>query len=152
MSSARQIRVGRIVVGAFLAEATVLTFFFLFLWVATLAGVPELVQPMTPFDYADAMVGSFAAMFLFTLWVCRRVESRFVLHGVLLAVVAILMFVALAVAVNRTFYEPALYWVAHGLKIAGGIAGGVVAERRFARRAFGRGNDLLVAARPDARQ
>lgn len=135
MSDARQIRLGRIVVGAFLAEASVLALFFLFLFIARLAGVPELAAPMTPFDYADAMVGSFASMFLFTLWVCRRVESRFVLHGVLVAVVAIVLFVTLIFAVNRTFYEPALYWVAHALKIVGGIAGGVVAERRSAHRA-----------------
>lgn len=140
MSDTRQIRFGRIVVGAFLAEAAVLALFFLFLWIATLAGVPELAAPMTPFDYADAMIGSFASMFLFTLWVCRRVESRFILHGVLLAVVAILMFATLSFVLNGTLWQPALYWVAHGLKIAGGIAGGAVAEHRSARRVYGNAN------------
>jgi hypothetical protein len=135
MSNARQIRLGRIVVGAFLAEATVIALFFLFLFIATLAGVPELAQPMTPFDYADAMIGSFATMFLFTLWVCRRVESRFILHGVLLAVIAILLFAALSFALNQTLWQPWLYWVAHALKIVGGIAGGIVAGARRAHRA-----------------
>jgi hypothetical protein len=135
MSNARQIRLGRIVVGAFLAEATVIALFFLFLFIATLAGVPELAQPMTPFDYADAMIGSFASMFLFTLWVCRRVESRFILHGVLLAVIAILLFATLSFALNQTLWQPWLYWVAHGLKIVGGIAGGIVAGARRAHRA-----------------
>ena len=40
-------------------------------------------------------------MFLFTLWVCRRVESGFILHGLLVAVVAILLFAALSFALDR---------------------------------------------------
>jgi uncharacterized membrane protein HdeD (DUF308 family) len=76
------------------------------------------------------MIGSFVSLFVFTLWVCRRVESRFILHGVLVAIVAILLFTTLAVSLNHTFYQPGLYWVAHGLKIVGGIVGGVVAGRR----------------------
>ena len=34
--------------------------------------------------------------FLFAIWVCRRVESRFVLHGVLVGAVAALIYLALA--------------------------------------------------------
>ena len=129
MPSMPRVRWLRIVAGAFLAEAAVIAVFLLVLWIATLAGHPGIAQVGTTLDAAEAIVGSFASIFLFTLWVCRRVEGRFILHGVLVAVTAILMFVALWFAANRTFAESALYWVAHGCKIAGGVAGGVVAAR-----------------------
>ena len=121
---------GRIVVAAVLAEASVMAGFFLLLFIATQAGVPELARPMSPLDYVDAIVASFVMVFLFTLWVGRRIDSRFVLHGVLVGVVAVLLFVTLIFAVNKTFAEPPLYIVAHAMKILGGITGGLVAEKR----------------------
>jgi hypothetical protein len=113
-----------------MAEASVMALFFVLLIATRLAGVPEIAKPLSPLDYADAMVSSFVMVFLFTLWVGKRIDSRFVLHGVLVAVVSIVLFVALIYALNRTFWEPPLYIVAHGLKIAGGIAGGLVARKR----------------------
>jgi hypothetical protein len=64
--------------------------------------------------------------FLFALWVCRRVESRFLLHGALVGIVAALFYLALAW--NQP--QPLLYKVAHALKVVGGVAGGAVASRR----------------------
>ena len=125
---------GRIVAAAAMAEATVMALFFLLLFAATLAGHPEWARPMSTLDYVDAMVASFAMVFLFTLWVAKGIETGFVLHGVLVAIVSIVMFVALIFAINKTFNEPPLYIVAHGLKIAGGVAGGMfAAKRRHAR-------------------
>ena len=124
------IRWGRIVVAAFLAEVSVIAIFFLLLFGAMLAGVPELARPMSTLDYVDAMVSSFVMVFVFTLWVGRRIESGFVLHGILVGAVAMLLFVALNFGLNGTLEEPPLYWVAHGLKILGGLTGGLVAERR----------------------
>jgi hypothetical protein len=66
--------------------------------------------------------------FLFALWVGRRLTSRFILHGVLVGVVATLLYVALTLARP----EPFAYLVAHGLKILGGVGGGFVAGRRRA--------------------
>jgi hypothetical protein len=120
----------RIVVAAFLAEASVMAGFFLLLFLATQAGVPEIARPMSPLDYVDAIVSSFVTVFLFTLWVGKRIESRFVLHGALVGGVAVLLFVTLIFAVNKTFAEPPLYIVAHGMKLLGGITGGLVAEKR----------------------
>jgi hypothetical protein len=40
------------------------------------------------------------------------------------------LYVILIFEVNRSMTEPPLYLVAHFLKILGGIAGGLVAERR----------------------
>jgi putative membrane protein (TIGR04086 family) len=85
---------------------------------------------MSTLDYADAMVSSFVTIFLFTLWVGKHIESGFVLHGILVGVVAILLFVVVIFALNRTFAEPPLYVVAHFLKILGGLIGGLVAQRR----------------------
>ena len=130
MTANRRIRWGRIVAAAFMAEASVMAGFFLLLFAATLAGVPEIARPMSPLDYVDAIVASFVMVFLFTLWAGRRIESGFVLHGMLVGVVAILLFVTLIFAVNRTFAEPPLYIVAHSMKLLGGITGGMVAERR----------------------
>jgi len=129
MTVVRQILWGRIVVAALLAEVFVIAVFFLLLFGATLAGVPDLARPMSTLDYVDAMVSSFAVIFFFTLWVGKRLESGFILHGILVGVVAMLLFVALSFGLNGTLEEPPLYWVAHGLKLLGGIAGGWAAER-----------------------
>ena len=48
--------------------------FFVLLIVTRLAGVPGLARPMSPLDYADAMLSSFVMVFLFTLWVARRID------------------------------------------------------------------------------
>jgi hypothetical protein len=41
------------------------------------------------------------------------------------------------VATTGSFTQPALYVVAHGLKIVGGIAGGLIAEKRHRRALAG---------------
>ena len=70
--------------------------------------------------------GSFVMCLLAALWVCRRVESHFILHGTLVGVVAALIYVAL----TRAQPEPFAYIVAHALKLVGGACGGFVALRR----------------------
>src|SRR6185503_6455323 len=129
MSDARRIHWKWIVIAAFVAEATVLALFFLLLFAATAAGVPEIARPMTPLYYVDAVVMSFLSMLVVTLWVGKRIDSGFVLHGVLIATVAILLFAALW-STTGTLMQPFWYVVAHGFKILGGITGGLLAERR----------------------
>jgi hypothetical protein len=75
---------------------------------------------------ASILIASAAMPFLFALWVSRRIESRFVLHGTLVGIVAALFYLALAWGQP----QPLLYKVAHGLKVVGGAAGGFVASRR----------------------
>ena len=104
--------------------------FFLLLGIFTLAGMPEVAAPMSPLDYVDALVASFVSIYLFTLWVGRRLESGFVLHGILIGLVAFSLFLLLIFFGAGSIAQPVLYWVAHGLKILGGITGGLVAERR----------------------
>lgn len=66
------------------------------------------------------------ATFAFTVWLGRRIKSRFVMHGVLIGVVGTLMYVGL----TRGAPEPWQYLVANALKVVGGIAGGMVLARR----------------------
>ena len=119
-----------IVLAGFMGEATVFAVFFLLLFAATVAGVPEIARPMSTLDYIDALVSSFATVFLFTLWVGKRIDSAFVTHGVLIGLFGILLFGIMWLATTRSLAQPPLYLVAHVLKVVGGIAGGLVAEKR----------------------
>jgi len=130
MSVQQPILWGRILLAGLLAEASVMVGFFLLLGLAWLAGVPEIAMPMTPLDYVDALVASFLSIFIVTRWVARRLEGGFVVHGILIALVAMSLFLVMLGATAGSIEQPILYWLAHGLKFAGGIAGGLVAERR----------------------
>ena len=130
MSVHQPILWGRILLAGLLAEASVMVVFFILLGLAWLAGVPEIAAPMTALDYVDALIASFLSIFIATRWVARRLEGAFVLHGILIALVAMSLFLLLIGLAEGSIEQPALYWVAHGLKFAGGIAGGLVAERR----------------------
>lgn len=107
----------RIVIGGFLAELAVFVIVFpahaLFGQRAFLASI---------------LIASAVMPLVFALWVCRRVESRFVLHGALVGIVAALFYLGLAWGQP----QPLLYKIAHGLKVVGGIAGGLLASRRKA--------------------
>ena len=105
----------RVLLGGFLAEATVFVIV-----------IPVLLKfGQHPLLYV-APVASLLMCFLFAIWVGRHVESRFILHGTLVGVVATLIYVGLTLARP----EPFAYIVAHGLKILGGAAGGLVAAQR----------------------
>jgi hypothetical protein len=75
---------------------------------------------------ASILIASAAMPFLFALWVCQPIESRFVLHGALVGLVAATIYVGISWGQP----EPLLYKIAHGLKVVGGAAGGVMASRR----------------------
>jgi hypothetical protein len=131
MGGARRIRWKWVFLGGFLAELTVLAIFFILLFAAMAAGVPEIAQPMSTLDYIDALIMSFASMFVFTVWVGKRLDSAYVLHGVLIGAFGILLFNLMWFAGTGTLAQPALYVVAHGLKVVGGIVGGLIAEKRY---------------------
>ena len=110
-----KVRWGRVVVAGLLAEVGLI-----------LAIVPIGLRLGDTFLQYAAPPGSFVVCFLGALWACRRVESRFVLHGVLVGAVAALFYIAL----TGFQPEPLAYVIAHVLKLAGGAAGGWVAQRR----------------------
>jgi hypothetical protein len=130
MSAIRRIRWKWIVAAGFLAEAAILAVFFILLLAATLAGVPEIAQPMSTLDNVDALVSSFVFFFLLTLWAGKRIESDFVLHGVLIGVTGVLLFSAMWMTTTDALAQPLPYVAAHVLKVLGGIAGGLVTKKR----------------------
>src|SRR5580700_3978729 len=92
------LRWGRVIVGGISAELAVFAIVF----------------PMLHFFgqrafLASILAASLALPFIFAVWVGRRVESHFMLHGVLVGVVATLMY--MIVAWGRP--EPLLYKIAH---------------------------------------
>ena len=109
---------GRVLLAAFLMEvvlvATAVPIF--------LGGAGRVLVYVIP---PEALIATFAV----TVWLGRGINSKFVLHGVLIGVVGTLMYIAL----TRAQPEPWQYWLAHALKIVGGAAGGMVlASRRTA--------------------
>ena len=115
MSTSTGIRWLRVLLAGFLAEVAVIA---LVIPLALLAGKNTL--PYT------APAASFLACFVFAIWVGRSLTSQFVLHGILVGVVATLIYVAL----TRGGPEPLAYLIAHALKLLGGATGGLVAARR----------------------
>jgi putative membrane protein (TIGR04086 family) len=105
----------RIFLGGLLAEVALI-----------LAIVPLGLRLGDNFLHYTAPPGSFIMCFLAAVWVGRRIESRFILHGTLVGAVAALIYVAL----TRAHAEPLAYIVAHALKLVGGACGGFVAQRR----------------------
>jgi hypothetical protein len=84
-------------------------------------------------NYIFVVVGSFALMLVGALWVARKIESRFILHGLLVGVVAVVYYVirSLPDALSGQ-YQNYLQWaiIGHTPKLLGGIAGGFIAGRK----------------------
>src|SRR4029077_15402930 len=114
MKSTR-LRWGRVVVGGFLAELLVFAIVFPVLY---LFGQRAFL--------ASILIASAAMPFIFAVWVGRRIDSRFVLHGALVGLVAALIYMGLAWGQP----QPLLYKIAHVLKLVGGAAGRALASRR----------------------
>jgi len=117
MSNSTKVHWGRVLLGGLLAELLVFAIVF----------------PMRHFFgqrafLASILIASATMPFVLALWVARRIESHFVLHGALIGLFAALIYMGLA----RGQPQPLLYKVAHGFKIVGGAAGGLVASRRKA--------------------
>ena len=110
-----QLRWGRILAGGFLAELLVFAIVF-----------PTLYLFGQQAFLASILIASAAMPFIFAVWVGRGIESRFVLHGALVGLVAALFYLGLAWGQP----QPLLYKIAHGLKVVGGAAGGLAASRR----------------------
>jgi putative membrane protein (TIGR04086 family) len=112
-------RWGRAIAGGVIAE--------LLLIVAVMPGFALGSEPIVIWS---AVICAPLATFVAALWVCRRLESRFVLHGALAGLAATLIYLVPVIASGQS--QPAVYWVGHGLKVLGGAAGGMFMARRAA--------------------
>ena len=116
----KNVRWGWLLLGGFLAEFAI---FVIVIPLSLLAGQESLLYSAPP--------ASFVATFAFGLWVARKAPQRRILHGTLVGVVAMLIY--LGVSLGQP--EPIAYVVAHVLKVLGGAAGGFVAFKRAAANA-----------------
>jgi len=87
-------------------------------------------------NYIFVVIGSFVFMLLGALWVARKIESRFILHGFLVGAVAVMYYVirSLPDAISGQ-YQNYLQWaiIGHTPKLLGGIVGGYIAGKRKAK-------------------
>jgi hypothetical protein len=112
-------RWGRAIVGGLLAEAMLVV-----------VVIPGAVMGSETVVTWSAVIAAPVTTFLAALWVCRPLDSRFVLHGTMAGLAAMLIYLIPILAGGIA--QPMVYWVAHGLKVAGGAAGGMFAARRIA--------------------
>jgi hypothetical protein len=112
-------RWGRAVVGGVLAEAMLIV-------VVAPGGIMGNEAVVT----WSAVIGAPIVTFLAALWVCRGIGSQFVLDGTLTGLAAMLIYLIPVLAGGIA--QPLVYWVAHGLKVGGGAAGGMFVARRVA--------------------
>ena len=121
------IRWGRIILAVVAAEAVVT---LLILVVSAVFKVPGELA-----GYYVAAPASGLATFLMVLWVARKLESRFILHGVLVGLVGVVLtagFIFTAKPEDRWMYVASLV-----LRIVGGYLGGLVAQRPAVAREVG---------------
>ena len=110
----RQLRWGPVLLGGFLAELLVFAVVF-----------PTLYLFGQRAFLASILIASAVMPCIMAMWVGRRIESRFALHGGLVGLVAALIYTVISWGQP----QPLLYQISHGFKILGGIAGGIVASR-----------------------
>jgi len=113
----KTIRWGWVLLGSFLAELAV---FLIVIPLSLVAGQKSLLYSAPP--------ASFAATFVFGIWVARKASERRSLHGALVGIGAMLIY--LGISFDQP--EPVAYIIAHVLKVLGGAAGGFVAMKRGA--------------------
>jgi putative membrane protein (TIGR04086 family) len=111
----KNIRWGWILLGGFLAE---LGIFVIVIPLSLLIGQESLLYSAPP--------ASFVAAFVFGIWVARKAPQRRMLHGALVGVVSVLIYIGISLGQP----EPIAYVIAHVLKVLGGATGGFVASKR----------------------
>jgi hypothetical protein len=117
----------RAILGGLLAEVFVLV---LIAPIALAVGLDTLSDPANiPASIGyGVVVASFVAPLVLVQWVVRRVTSRFVLHGALVGFTAFVVYMIPMTLSGES--QPPIYWVAHAMKLLGGVAGGLWAARR----------------------
>ena len=113
----KDIRWGWVLLGALLENVAV-----------TLLVVPvALIDGQERLDYV-APPASFVGVLIVGYWIARKAPRRAVLHGVLVGVLAVLLYVPVLLADEITF----AHVLSSVLKVLGGVLGGFVVARRAA--------------------
>ena len=128
-----RIRMGRILMAAIMSEAGVVAILLL-----AIAVYGPLSPTITDSAYNDLgeRIGYYVApaagaltVLLSVLWATRRLQSRWVAHGVLIGVVSALL-TAGFMAGARSDYR-LMYLVAIALRVISGTLGGIIAQWRY---------------------
>jgi len=128
-----KIQWGRILNAGLIAEILLLLVYQIFIWKY---GRGQAAMTLV-------VLGSFFFMLAGALWVARKIESRFILHGILVGVAAALYYAVTTLprvlsGEYSNYFQTAL--IGHAPKILGGLAGGLIAGMRMkARGAAGPG-------------
>ena len=134
-----RIRWGRIAIAAVMSEAGVIAVLFAAIAVYTLT-TPTMTDARSSSlgeevgFYVAPAAGAIMTV-LAVLWAARRLTSAFILHGVLVGVAGVVLTVGFIFGARPD--HRVMYIIAFGLKIVGGYAGGVLAQRMFNARTAG---------------
>lgn len=118
LNDSAKLRWGWIIAGAVILEVALIILF-----------VPMLmymdVSKIAPY----AGIGTFALGFLVSWWIVRKVPGQRILHGVLIGVVATIIYVGMCmanpggIASVVAMYGPVLFVVGNGMRVVGTAAG-----------------------------
>ena len=137
----RRIRWGRVVLAAILLEVaiTAVVLPFGLMYGNPLDARPGLPLNTTPY-FVAAGVGCAFLGFLFGFWAAAKASSRIALHGLLVGIVATLVYVGLCslapggLPAVIAAYSPALFGLFNVLRILGCWAGGMYCASKIPRR------------------
>ena len=126
-----RIRWGRVMVAAIMSEVGVIGVLFAAIAAHTLA-TPSMSDAQysslgEEVGYYVAPAAGAVMTFLAALWATRGLTSAFVTHGTLVGIAGVLLTVGFIVGARPD--HRVMYVIAFALRLAGGYAGGVVAER-----------------------
>ena len=117
---------GRIVIGGLLIEVVLIA-----------ATLPLAIAGKTDDVVALAVPGCFIAAFLVAWWLLRKVTSHHAVQGLLMAAVGTVIYLGLVLGSSGWSLTPVielyglfLFLLANGLRLLGGVAGGLLAQRR----------------------
>ena len=113
----KDIRWGWVLLGALLANVAVTA---LIVPIALLDGPEHLGYVAPPASFVGVLVVGY--------WIARKAPQRAVLHGLLVGLIAMLIYIPVELAAEVTF----AHVLSSALKVLGGVAGGLVAARRGA--------------------
>ena len=118
MQDSSKLRWGWIIAGAFILEIALIILFIPMLQFVDISRI-------APF----AGIGTFGLGFLVSWWIVRKVPGRRLLHGVLIGILATIIYVGLCltnpdgIGSVIAMYGPVLFVVGNGLRIVGTTAG-----------------------------